>query len=52
MPARLAPLTSFPRPGASRRDRLRIALLQFVLLLGGLAVLVGLVAMLVTPILR
>jgi hypothetical protein len=52
MPARLVPLTSFPRPGASRRDRVRIALLQFVLLLGGLAVLVGLVALLVTPILR
>jgi len=52
MPARLVPLTSFPRPGTSRRDRVRIAWLQYLLLLGGLAVLVGLVAMLVTPILR
>ena len=52
MPARLVPLTSFLRPGTSRRDRVRIALLQFVLLLGGLAVLGGLVAMLVTPLLR
>lgn len=52
MPARLVPLTSFSRPGMSRRDRVRTALLQFVFVLGGLAVLVGLVAMLVTPLLR
>lgn len=52
MPARLVPLTSFPRPGTPRRDRVRIAWLQFLLLLGGLAVLVGLVAMVVTPLLR
>ena len=52
MPARFSPLTSVPRPGMSRRDRVRIAWLQFLLLLGGLAVLVGLVAMLVTPLLQ
>jgi hypothetical protein len=52
MPERLIPLTSFPRPGTSRRHRVGIAWLQFLLLLGALAVLVGLVAMVVTPIVR
>ena len=43
MPVRLVPLTSFPRPATSRRDRVRIAWLQFLLLLGAVALLVGMV---------
>lgn len=52
MPVRLVPLTSFLRPGTSRRDRVRVVWLQFLLLLGGLALLLALVAVLVTPLAR